>query len=62
MSIALFSFGRESASSLADLNLFDYLGILLFALGSWMNTSEHTRYLFKKDENNKGKLYTDGLF
>jgi protein-S-isoprenylcysteine O-methyltransferase Ste14 len=31
--------------------------------GSWLNTySEYTRYIWKKQEKNKGHLYTEGLF
>lgn len=39
------------------------LGIALFALGSFLNTiSEVQRDAFKKKPENKGKLYTGGLF
>ena len=41
----------------------DILGIVLFVLGSFINTySEILRMKWKKDESNKGKLYTGGLF
>lgn len=63
MSFALFSFARVGGSSNLPLNLLDYLGLLLFLVGSWINTySEYTRYIWKKDVTNKGKLYTEGLF
>ena len=43
--------------------LIDVLGILLFIIGSYVNTySEIQRKRFKDDPNNKGKLYTQGLF
>ena len=43
--------------------LIDVLGILLFIIGSYVNTySEIQRKRFKNDPNNKGKLYTQGLF
>ena len=43
--------------------MLDYLGILLFIIGSYLNTySEFQRGRFKKDPNNTGKLYTLGLF
>ena len=52
--------GAWNTSSLGTL---DYFGILLFFLGSYINTySEIQRKNFKKDPNNKGKLYTLGLF
>ncbi len=42
---------------------FDYLGILLFISGSYINTfSEIQRRRFKKNPLNNGKLYTLGLF
>jgi len=63
MSFALFSFARVGGSSHLSINVFDYLGLILFIVGSWMNThSEYTRYIWKKNDNNKGQLYTGGLF
>lgn len=47
----------------APLNILDVLGVLLFISGSYFNTySEIQRKRFKNDPNNKGKLYTQGLF
>lgn len=41
----------------------DYLAIVVFIIGSCLNTiSELQRHFWKKDPNNKGKLYTIGLF
>lgn len=41
----------------------DYFGILLFLSGSFINTgSELQRHFWKKRPENKGKLYTEGLF
>ena len=63
MSFALFSFARVGGSSDLPLNIFDWLGLILFLGGSWINTySEYTRYIWKKINLNKGKLYTGGLF
>lgn len=49
-----------------NLHKFDYIdiiGVLLFLLGSFINTfSEFQRMLFKKNIKNKGKIYTKGLF
>jgi protein-S-isoprenylcysteine O-methyltransferase Ste14 len=43
--------------------LLELAGIVLFALGSFLNTfSEYQRKRFKSDPMNKGKLYTGGLF
>ena len=47
----------------APIGILDYAGILLFFLGSYINTySEIQRKRFKENPNNKGKLYTLGLF
>jgi len=41
----------------------DYLAIIIFILGSSLNTiSELQRHFWKKNQKNKGKLYTIGLF
>ncbi len=41
----------------------DYLGVFIFVLGSYLNTaSELQRHFWKKKPENKGKLYTIGLF
>ncbi len=41
----------------------DALGIVLFVVGSYLNTGgELQRHAFKKDPANKGKLFTGGLF
>ncbi len=63
MSFALFSFAKVGGSSNKAVGALDYLSIFLYLLGSWLNTySEYTRYVWKKQENNKGRLYTQGLF
>ncbi|MBL1213745.1 MAG: DUF1295 domain-containing protein [Ignavibacteriae bacterium] len=63
MSIALFSFAKVGGGSKLVINIYDYLGILLFIIGSFINTrSEYTRYKWKQNEENIGKLYTGGLF
>jgi protein-S-isoprenylcysteine O-methyltransferase Ste14 len=47
----------------APLGGWDYLAIVLFAVGSYLNTgSELARDRFKKNPENKGKLYVGGLF
>ena len=44
MSIALFSFLHIGGSSPLEINVLDYSGIILFLIGSWINTqSEYTR-------------------
>lgn len=63
MSVALFSFAKVGGSSNQPVGILDYFSILLFLFGSWVNTySEHTRYIWKKQDKNRGHLYTKGLF
>lgn len=40
-----------------------YLGLLLFAIGSWTNSyAEYARNRWKQKPENRGRLYTEGLF
>lgn len=49
--------------SRAPLDALDIVAIALFILGCYLNTaSEWQRHLFKADPDNKGRLYTGGLF
>jgi len=44
-------------------NYLDISGIVLFLCGSFINTcSEFQRHIWKKNPENKGKLYTQGFF
>ena len=46
MFFALYSFARVGGNSYLPLNTLDYIGILLFLYGSYINTtSEYTRYV-----------------
>lgn len=63
MSFALFSFAKVGGNSRQPVGALDYFGILLYLFGSWLNTySEYTRHIWKKKGENKGNLYTGGLF
>ncbi|MBT3387391.1 MAG: DUF1295 domain-containing protein [Desulfobacula sp.] len=63
MSFALFSFVKVGGNSYQPIGVLDYFSILLYLIGSWLNTiSEYTRYLWKSHDKNKGHLYTQGLF
>ncbi|MEO9258623.1 MAG: DUF1295 domain-containing protein [Crocinitomicaceae bacterium] len=45
------------------LDWIDVLGIIIFLIGSYLNTfGELQRHFWKKRPENKGKLYTEGLF
>jgi len=40
-----------------------FVGALLFAVGSWMNSyAEYSRHVWKRRPENHGRLYTEGLF
>jgi len=40
-----------------------YVGITLFVAGSWMNSyAEYRRHVWKQRPENRGRLYTEGLF
>jgi len=63
MSFALFSFAKVGGNSLQPIGALDYFSIFLYLFGSWLNTySEYTRYVWKKNEGNKGRPYIVGLF
>lgn len=63
MSFALFAFAKVGGNSQQPVGALDYIGILLYLFGSWLNTySEYTRHIWKKKVENKGILYTGGLF
>ena len=46
-----------------SIDVIDYLGILIFVVGSFINTcSEIQRHLWKEKAENRRKIYTEGLF
>lgn len=52
-----------SLTSPTSITNWDYVYIVLFLLGSWVSTcSEWLRNEWKKEPQNKGRLYTKGLF
>lgn len=47
----------------APVGVATWLGVALYVVGSYLNTgSEYQRKLWKRHPENKGKLYTEGLF
>jgi steroid 5-alpha reductase family enzyme len=63
MSFVLFSFTKVGGNSHQPVGVLDFFSISLYLFGSWLNTySEYTRYIWKKQEVNKGRPYTQGLF
>ena len=56
-------FALMTLSASPNLDALDYFSVVLFLVGSWLNTgSELQRKRFKDDPGNKGKLCTGGLF
>ena len=56
-------FAAFGSSETAAMGMLDSFAILLFMFGSYLNTgSEWQRKRFKENPENKGRLYTEGLF
>jgi len=63
MSLALYGFAKVGGSNQQPIGLIELVGMLLYIIGSYLNTySEYTRHIWKKNPDNKGRLYTGGLF
>jgi protein-S-isoprenylcysteine O-methyltransferase Ste14 len=53
----------EGGTNRAPVGRANALGIVLFVLGSWTNSySEYERHIWKQHPENRGRLYTLGLF
>lgn len=58
-----YHFGISAGSHPEPIGIFDITGILLFLFGSYINTfAEYQRFAWKRRIENKGRLYTGGLF
>jgi len=58
--LALAYFGGNQKT---DVGVIDSIGIVLYLCGSFLNSySEYQRYVWKKQAENKGHLFTGGLF
>jgi steroid 5-alpha reductase family enzyme len=56
-------FGGFAGSHSEPIGLIDIVGIFLFLAGSYINTLEdYQRFAWKREIENKGRLYTKGLF
>ena len=63
MPLILFALAYVGGNNNKSINTIDIMGILLYVFGSFLNTySEYTRHTWKKKPENKGRLYTEGLF
>jgi len=53
----------EGGTDRANLGAAGVAGLVLFAVGSWMNSyAEYARLVWKRRPENRGRLYTGGLF
>lgn len=56
-------FGISAGSHPEPLGLIDMVGVILFLIGSTINTAaDYQRFIWKEKADNKGRLYTGGLF
>ena len=63
MSFVLYAFARGGGNNRQIVGVVEVIGILLYLSGSFINTySEYSRHIWKLQKENRGRLYTDGLF
>ena len=63
VSFALFVFARIGGNNPQVVGIIEMTGVFLYLSGSYVNTvSETTRHIWKLKAQNKGRLYTGGLF
>ena len=63
MSFVLYAFAKVGGNNKQAVGVVEVIGILLYLSGSYINThSEYSRHVWKLKEENRGRLYTKGLF
>ncbi len=63
MSFVLYAFANVGGNNKQVVGIVEVIGILLYLSGSYINThSEYYRHVWKLKEENRGRLYTEGLF
>ena len=63
MIFVLYAFASVGGSNKQFVGAVEIIGILLYLIGSYINThSEYYRHGWKLKKENKGRLYTEGLF
>jgi len=63
MTFVIYAFASVGGSNKQVVGAVEIIGILLYLSGSYINThSEYYRHVWKLKEENKGRLYTEGLF
>ena len=63
MSFVLYAFASGGGNNKRVVGAVEIIGILFYLSGSYINThSEYFRHVWKLKEENRGRLYTEGLF
>jgi steroid 5-alpha reductase family enzyme len=63
MSFVLYAFAKVGGNNKQVVGFVEVIGISLYLAGSYINThSEYSRHVWKLKAENKGRLYTEGLF
>jgi len=63
MTFVLYAYASIGGSNKQVVGAVEVIGILLYLSGSYINTySEYNRHVWKLKEENRGRLYTEGLF
>jgi len=63
MSFVFYAFAKVGGNNKQAVGVVEIIGILLYLSGSYINThSEYSRHVWKLKEENRGRLYTEGLF
>jgi len=63
MSFVLYAYASVGGNNKQVVGAVEVIGILLYLAGSYINThSEYYRHVWKLKEQNRGRLYTEGLF
>ena len=63
MSFVLYAFASGGGNNKQVVGAVEIIGILFYLSGSYINThSEYYRHVWKLKEENRGRLYTEGLF
>jgi steroid 5-alpha reductase family enzyme len=63
MSFVLYAFAKVGGNNKQVVGVVEVIGILLYLSGSYINThSEYSRHVWKSKNENRGRLYTKGLF
>ena len=63
MPLAVYAYARVGGAKSLSVGIVEVIGILLYLTGSYLSTrSEYKRHIWKQSAENKGRLYTEGLF